>query len=152
MKLPDYDNEHLIFGLLFMLSNQLQVIGDSFFDEITTKQWFVLGMLGTMAGYEPTLNELSDAVGSSHQNVKQLILKLEQKGFVELRKDEADSRRLRIKMTPKCNEFNLNYAQRSEEFLHRMFTDLKGQDLVTTLHTLLTLKKNLEGMERDYVK
>ena len=39
---------------------------------------------------EPTtLKELSDILGSSHQNVKQILLKLEKKGFIKFEEDEA---------------------------------------------------------------
>ena len=80
-KYQKYDDEFLMFGLLFVLGNKLQVIGDSFYEEITSKQWFVLVMLGVL-GDNPTLNELSEGMGSSHQNVKQLLVKLQEKGYV----------------------------------------------------------------------
>ena len=113
---PDIGNKHIIFVLIFMLSNRLQTIGDSFFGEISTKQWFVTLMLGIMDGHAPTLSELSDAVGSSRQNVKQLVLKLEQKGYVTLVKDDTDARCLRIHATPKCKEFHMAYHQKSSDF------------------------------------
>ena len=34
----------------------------------------------------PTLKELSDILGSSHQNVKQILLKLEKKNFKKNKK------------------------------------------------------------------
>ncbi|MBH1942114.1 MarR family transcriptional regulator [Mobilitalea sibirica] len=151
MKLPDRDSEHLVFGLLFLLSNKLQTLGDTFFEEVTTKQWFILLVLKILSGNEPTLNELSDAAGSSRQNVKQIILKLEKKGFVELRKDETDGRKFRIKMTPKCEEFSNAYAQKSIEFMKKLFANIDETDLNTTLKTLNRLQENLERMENEYV-
>lgn len=149
MKLPNYDNQHMIFGLIFMLSNQLQTIGDTFFDEITTKQWFVISVLNIMDGYEPTLNELAAAVGSSHQNVKQLVLKLEQKGFLLLRKDSQDTRRLRISMTSKCEDFKKANHERSEEFLRQMFQNISSECLDATFQSLLKMKENLESRGTD---
>ena len=36
----------------------------------------------------PTINELSEVMGSSHQNVKQILLKLERKEFVTMIPDK----------------------------------------------------------------
>ena len=44
----------------------------------------------------PTLGELADALGCSHQNTKQLALKLAAKRYVRLVRDEADARRTRV--------------------------------------------------------
>ncbi|MDF2943003.1 MAG: Transcriptional regulator, MarR family [Herbinix sp.] len=148
---PDRDNKYVIFALIFMLSNQLQTIGDSFFAEISTKQWFVLVILGIMDGYSPTLNELSSAVGSSHQNVKQLVLKLEQKGYVELSKDAEDGRRLRITPTRKSEEFSKAYDKKSSAFMSKLFDHFEETDLAATKKVMLSMRDRLEGMEKDYV-
>lgn len=146
------DDKYVIFALIFMLSNQLQVIGDSLFKEVSAKQWFVMLVLGIMDGYSPTLSELSEAVGSSHQNVKQLVLKLEQKGYVEINKDEADARRLRIKPTQKSIEFHQAYEEKSNEFMSRLFDGFKKTDLAVTKKVMLSMRDILERMEKDYVR
>lgn len=146
-----YD-KHVIFTLIFMLSNQIQTIGDSFFEEVSTKQWFVLLVLNIMNGYVPTLNELSEAVGSSHQNVKQLVLKLEQKGYVEITKDQEDARRLRIKPTQKSLEFNDAYQEKNDEFMTKLFEGFKNTELAATKKVMLTMRDTLERMEKNYVK
>jgi MarR family transcriptional regulator for hemolysin len=150
--LADSDARYLIYGLLFLLSNRVQTIGDSAITELTTKQWFLLTLLRMMDGYEPTLTELSDVSGSSHQNVKQLILKLERKGYVVLQKDSADSRRLRITATSKSDSFSERYAEISEVLIGKMFAGLKEEELSSTLTTLLKIQENVEKMEEEYVK
>lgn len=154
MELPseNVDDKYVIFALIFMLSNQIQTIGDSFFEEVSTKQWFVLLVLSIMNGHTPTLNELSEAVGSSHQNVKQLVLKLEQKGYVEITKDETDARRLRIKLTEKSIEFHDAYQEKSNEFMTRLFDGFKNTDLAATKKVMSTMRETLERMEKDYVR
>lgn len=148
----DADDKHIIFALIFMLSNQLQTIGDSFFQEVSTKQWFVLLVLNIMNGYTPTLSELSEAVGSTHQNVKQLVLKLEQKGYVELSKDEEDARRLRIKPTQKSIELTKAYDEKSAEFLNRLFGSFKDEDLAIARNVMFSMRGILERMKKDYVR
>lgn len=146
------DDPHMIFALIFMLSNQLQTIGDSFFEEVSTKQWFVLLVLGIMEGYAPTLSELAEGVGSSHQNVKQLVLKLEQKGYVEVSKDESDARRLRIRITPKSKEFSEAYNEKSQIFMERLFGNFSKEDLAATKRVLYSMRDILERMGNDYVR
>ncbi len=154
MELPTQEREskYIIFALIFMLSNKLQTIGDSFFAEVSTKQWFTLLVLNIMGDYSPTLSELSEAVGSSHQNVKQLVLKLEQKGYVEITKDSEDARRLRIKATPKSEAFSQEYHQKSAEFMDKLFGQFKPEDLKVTEEVMLSMKTILEGLGKEYVK
>lgn len=55
---------------------------------------------------KPTVNELADIMGSSHQNVKQILLKLEKKGFVYIAVDENDKRKQRRRhfLRSKCKK------------------------------------------------
>jgi DNA-binding MarR family transcriptional regulator len=146
------DDQHVIFALIFMLSNQLQTIGDSFFEEVSTKQWFVMLVLGVMEGYSPTLGELSEAVGSSHQNVKQLVLKMEQKGYVEISKDAKDARRLRIKLTPKSEAFHKLYEEKSRIFLEKLFEGFQQEELAAAKKVMGMMRDKLEGMGKEYVR
>lgn len=153
MKLPaDQDKKRFIFGCLFLLANKLQTFGDTFFDDITTKQWFILVVLTLFPDSSPTLSELSQAAGTSHQNVKQIVNKLESKGFIELTKDKNDARKFRIKMTPKCELYFNQYEEKSNQFLQHLFQQLGDQDLETTAQVLNRLQENLEEMENEYVE
>jgi DNA-binding MarR family transcriptional regulator len=145
------DRQHIVFGLLFLLSNKLQTIGDAIFKEITTKQWFVMLVLNILPNREPTLNELSEAAGTSRQNVKQIILKLEKKGFVSLKKDEQDARKFRISLTPRCEEFFLSISDTNQRFLKQLFKQLEPEEIETTLNTLIKLMENLEEIENEYI-
>jgi DNA-binding MarR family transcriptional regulator len=144
---PQYDDEYMMFGMMFVLGNKLQAIGDNFYEEITTKQWLVLVMLEVFGENYPTINELSDAMGSSHQNVKQLVLKLENKGYVELYTDEKDRRKTRIRMTSKCGEFTTKYGERQREYMKILFSGMEKTKIRIALETLIKFKENLEGMQ-----
>ena len=47
MELKNYPAPYVLFGALLAMGNRLQAAGDRFYDEITTKQWFVLAVLET---------------------------------------------------------------------------------------------------------
>ena len=93
-----------LIGLLSAYENRFQTVADSFFEEITWKQFFAIICIN-LCKESPTINELSDVMASSHQNVKQILLKLEKKGFIEMISDERDRRKQRIVITKKCNDF-----------------------------------------------
>ena len=74
-----------LLGLLSAFDNRYQACADKFFQEITWKQFFAIICINLCEG-APTLNELSDIMGTSHQNVKQILLKMERnRGIILVR-------------------------------------------------------------------
>ena len=146
MKKPDYPTEYLIFGLLFMIDNRLQTVGDGFFEEITARQWFLLAML-ELFDKAPTLGALSEAMGCTHQNTRQLAARLERSGLVKLERDERDGRRLRIKATGKSKQLGEKYREKQEFFMQTLFQDINKPQKEALLAALEKLIENLEGME-----
>lgn len=129
-------------GLLNEFSNRLQTRGDVFFEEISWKQCFLLICLD-LSPHPPTLRELADLMGSSHQNVKQMLLKLERRGYVQMQPDAADKRKQRIFMTPNARAFQEKYVGASQMFLQQLFAGVSREQLHSTVQTLLTLDKNI---------
>ncbi len=39
-EMDNIDRRYHIFGMLFLLSNKLETLGNNFLGELTTKQWF----------------------------------------------------------------------------------------------------------------
>ncbi len=144
---PHYEDEYMMFGMMFVLGNKLQAIGDNFYEEITSKQWFVLLMLEVFDENYPTLNELSDAMGSSHQNTKQIVLKLQKKEYVELYTDEKDKRKTRIRRTSKFDEIAKKYEGKQQQFMKLLFGGIEKSNIKTTLNTLMQFEKNLEDIK-----
>lgn len=68
--------------------------------ELTAAQGQIMGFLATHP-QPPCLRDLEEAFHLSHPTVSGLLSRLEQKGFVELRRDPADGRCKRIYVLPK---------------------------------------------------
>ncbi len=145
--LEGYDNEHIFIGTLMALSNRMQAVGDSFYQEITFKQFFLLICLNLFRGNAPTINELSDIMGSSHQNVKQLILKLEKSGFISTYVDPEDRRKLRVAMTDKIEWLNEKYDKSIREFFQAMYQNVNAEELSITVKTISKIERNIETMK-----
>jgi len=139
----------MLFGTLFSTSNRLQTIGDSYLGEISAKQWFLLACIKIAGPEAPTLSQLVPVMGSSRQNIKQLALKLESKGFLTLAPDQTDSRAVRMSLTPKCTEYWKEREERDTSFLLELFEGLSEQDLQITTAALQTLERNMQKMQKD---
>lgn len=138
----EMEERYFLFGLLHALTNRLQTVGDTFFDEISWKQWFVLA--GTSLFRDPpTINELAEVIGSSRQNVKQLLLKLEQAGFVKIEPDPSDRRKQRVYMTENMQRLDDKYKGESRQFIDRFYQGIEKKEIETTMQTLMKMEQNL---------
>lgn len=124
------DKRYIIFGNIFLLANRLQTVMDQTAQVITAKQWFVIMMLG-MFERPPTLKQLAAICDSSHQNIKQLVLKLEAKGFVRIEQDPDDRRAMRIITTEACKLWGEENEEFSAGFIERMFSSLSAEEIST---------------------
>ncbi len=145
--LEGYDNEHIFVGTLMSLCNQMQAVGDVFYHEITFKQFYLMICLGLFRGDAPTINELSEIMGSSHQNVKQIILKLEKNGFVKTYVDAEDRRKLRIVMTDKMKMINEKYDTRVNDFFRKMYQNVDEEELASALKAISKIEYNIKAMK-----
>ena len=142
--LKDVGSKKVLFGLFFSFANRLQAVGDTFYDEITCKQFFALICLSLFQDNDPTINELSEVMGSSHQNVKQIISKLENKGFVKVYKDELDKRKQRVCITEKLKNLELKYNEKEKEFMNQLYEGISIHDVETTIRVIKTMEDNLK--------
>jgi len=93
-KIEEMGNRKYVFGSLFIISNRVDTLLQREFNRfgITTKQWFLSVILENLFNMPPTMNEAAKEMGSSHQNVKQVALKLEENGLLILEKNKKDAR------------------------------------------------------------
>lgn len=146
MRVPDYPDKRLLFGMLFIISNKLQAMGDTFYEEITMKQWMVFAMIQIFGEENPTLNEIAEVVGSSHQNVKQIVLKLNQRGYVEMYSDPVDKRKTRVLITEKGEELKEKYDDKQQTFMKNLYQNVDLEELKIAVKVIMTMEQNLESM------
>ena len=139
----------MLFGTLFTTANLLQTIGDRFLGEVTTKQWFLMMCLARLGDKTPTLSELVPCVGSSRQNIKQLALKLQEKGFITMHNDPDDSRALRLALTPAAWDYWQNRVQADALFMDTAFEGIADHDIQKTREVLEQFERNLQQMQKE---
>ena len=134
-----------LLGLLSAFDNSYQATADAFFGELSWKQVFAIVCID-MCREAPTLRELSLVMGSSHQNVKQILLNMEKKGFVEMKTDEKDRRKQRIFLTEKAREFSASHDAQSQQIVGKIFAGIPEEKLDVTIQTILHMERNLKTL------
>ena len=135
-------SSYYLLGLLSAFENRFQAMADNMMKEISWKQFFAIICIN-MCKEAPTIRELSEVLGSSHQNVKQILLKLESKDFVEFKEDAEDKRKQRIVLTKKCRKFCEKNNEMSMQVMAKMFEGVSERDIKTTIKTITKIEKNL---------
>jgi len=136
-------SEYFLLGLLSAFENRFQAITDNIMKEISWKQFFAI-ICVNLCKEPPTINDLSEILGSSHQNVKQILLKLEKKGFVQFQEDKQDKRKQRISITKECLKFCEKNNETSSQIMQKMFEGISQNDIKTTINTLTKMDDNLK--------
>ncbi|MDF1569869.1 MAG: MarR family transcriptional regulator [Spirochaetaceae bacterium] len=133
---------------VFTLSRLWEKTFDQTFasDGITVKQFFLMAALDrSTRPAPPTLGEAADDLLMSYQNVKKLALQLEQRGFVQLIRDENDRRVLRIHTTEASRNYWASRSSNDETAFKSLFRKLSDQRIDKTCKNLARLIKNAES-------
>ena len=125
------------FRLIVLLSQELRTLMDQLLrgDGLTTQQAAlitIVDMLGT-----PSLSQAAAALGSTHQNVRQLADALGRKGFLHVSTDDRDARVRRLRTTDKSRSYWAGRSAADQERVLTWFADLTP-DEARKLFELLT--------------
>lgn len=137
------ESSYFLLGLLSAFENRFQAAADNVMKEISWKQFFAIICIN-LYKESPTVKELAETMGSSHQNVKQILLKLEKKGFVSITDDVHDKRKQRIELTEYCRDFCGKNDEISADIMKKMFDGISGEQLQITIQTIIQMEDNLK--------
>ena len=141
------DHKYALFGLFFAFHNRLQAVGDSFYEEITCKQFFLLACMNLYPEEAPTANELAKTMGCSRQNVKEILNSLEKKQFVRLETDESDKRKKRVYLTEQAELMGAKYQHKEIEFLKHLYEGVSDEEVDSAYSIISKIEDNLKKME-----
>lgn len=141
------ESSYFLMGLLSAFENRFQAVADSTMKEISWKQFFAIICIN-LCKDSPTVKELAEIMGSSHQNVKQILLKLEKKGFVSVIVDEKDKRKQRIYLTDYCREFCSKNDEMTTNIMKKMFAGVAEEQLQVTIQTIIQIEDNLKEISK----
>jgi len=137
-----------VFNSLFVLSQRIEYITDSFLekDQLTTKQLLTLIAIDHSFDHNPSLSEVADVLSTSHQNVKQIALNLKKRGFLEIIVDPKDRRRRLLHLTNANEIFWEKREQENYDNMKKIFSSLTESELKEFQRILAKLLTNLKGL------
>lgn len=136
---------YFLLGLLSAFDNRFQAAADKLIGDMSWKQFFAVICIH-MCREAPGIKELAGILGTSHQNTKQILLKLEKKGFVRLETDEKDRRKQRVLLTESCRTFCEKNDEIGIKVIRQMFSGIAPEDLQATIRTIMQMESNLKGL------
>ena len=148
-KLEIMGDEEYLFGSVFIVANRMDTLLQKEFNQfdITTKQWFLSVIIDNLFDKPPTMKEVAKEMGSSHQNVKQVALKLEQKGLLILEKDKRDARATRLKLTEDSYDFWNKITCEGTEFTKMLFKDIDKDELAIARRVMQKMLLTINEMD-----
>lgn len=148
-KFEKMEDGQFIFGSIFVVANRMDTLLERELSnyDITTKQWLLSIVIDSLFDEPPTIKEVAKEMGSSHQNVKQVALKLEHKGLIKLEKDKKDARATRIRLTDESYAFWKKTEGKGISFMEAVFKDIEKDELSKARAVLVRMLSNLMEME-----
>lgn len=117
------DKRLIAYVNIFICANRLQAIMDKGMEDITARQWLVLTMLGAFSE-PPTLKQISELSGVTHQSMRQIADRLEERGLVKIVPDERDRRAIRLIKTEAAEKIRERDTERNYGFVFGLFSCL----------------------------
>jgi len=148
------DMEKYILVVLFLVQQRWGYIINKEFmeDNITTKQWLMLVILGTAFTHDPSMEEMAQAMSTTHQNVKQLATRLENRGLLKIERDPENRRILRLKLTEKYHIFWKNRREKDLKAIKSLFNGLNDEEVKNLFEIMYKLEKLSLNLYEEYKK
>ena len=115
-------------------------------DGITAKQWLMAIVVGNAFQSPPSIQEVADAMSTTHQNVKQIAAGMERRGWVTLERDPDNKRIVRLKVTDRCRELFIAREENDKAAILRMFENLSDDELKALFDIVAKMESRAEQM------
>ena len=126
--LEKMENRYALFGLFFAFHNRLQAVGDSFYEEITCKQFFLMACMNLYPDEE-------------------ILNSLEKKQFIRLQADDKDRRKQRVYLTKQALLFADKYRAKEVIFMKELYDGVTEEEILHTYKTLTKIEDNLKRIK-----
>ena len=148
-----YDFEHMdprmiAFVNIFICANRLQAIMDNGFVDITAKQWLAITMIDAFPE-PPTLKQISELSGVTHQSMRQIVDRLADRGFLEVVPDKKDKRAIRLVKTEAANHIRTKKDGQDIRFVYKLFDCLTDEETAVYCSALEKLCNRLNELKEE---
>ena len=145
------DMTRFILVMVFMIEQRWRYFIDKELepDGITSKQWLMLIMIGAGFKYAPSIQEVADAMSTTHQNVKQIAASMERRGFMTLDRDEKNKRIIRLKVTDKCHALFKRREANDVNAMAAMFDNLTDDEMKMLFGIIAKMEHRADELYQD---
>ncbi len=133
----------VLIALLNRFDNRYQSAADAFFKELSWKQMYFLNVI-TMFGAAPTIQDIANVMGCSHQNANKLAAKLLKDEYITSEQDENDRRKQRLSLTDKANDFFKRSKAEAYKCVTDIFSVVSADELENAISVMVKLTERLE--------
>lgn len=131
------------FRLIVVLAQRLRTLMDQRLraDGLTTQQAALTTIVDAIG--EPTLSQAAAALGTTHQNARQLAAALERKGMLVIEPDPADGRVKKLRTTMDSREYWRQRSADDQRYVLEWFAGLSAPEAGTLFELLLRLHERV---------
>lgn len=139
-------DKQMLIGLISRFDNRYQAAADEFYKEISWTQFFCLKGISLFLS-SPTIRDIANFLGCSHQNAAQLLQKLSKAGYVTFRIDEFDRRKQRLYLTQKAETFLREHAEAGDRAMDEIFAGVTEKEIASVIRMIMKLENSLMNYE-----
>ena len=143
-----YENFEPPFVLIALMSrfvNRYQSAANAFFKELSWQQMFFLNGV-TLFREAPSIKDMADFLGCTHQNANKLYAKLLQDGYITSQQDENDRRKQRLFLTDKAKAFLADNKVGSSESVKEIFSVVSNDEMEVLIDSMAKLTDHLTNL------
>jgi len=118
-------------------------------DGITTKQWLMIIVIAAGFKSPPSIQEVADAMSTTHQNVKQIAASMERRGFITLERDPDNRRIIRLKVTDRCHATFKKREEEDVKEIFRMFENLSDDEMRALFNIIAKMEHRADELYRS---
>lgn len=128
------------FRLILVLAQRMRTLMDQHLaaDGLTTQQATLITVVDAIG--TPTLSETAAAMGTTHQNVRQIAAALQRKDFLTVDPDPTDRRAVRLRTTDRSARLWAGRSADDQEYVRSWFADLSAEESRTLFDLLVRVR------------
>jgi DNA-binding MarR family transcriptional regulator len=142
------DMAKFILVMVFMVEQRWRYFIDKDLgpDNITMKQWLMLIVISAGFRSPPSIQDVADAMSTTHQNVKQIAAGLEQRGFMTLERDPDNKRIIRLKVTDRCFALFKSREENDKKAMYSMFENLTDDEMKALFNIIAKMEHRADEL------
>jgi DNA-binding MarR family transcriptional regulator len=118
-------------------------------DGITVKQWLMSIIIASGFRSPPSIQEVADAMSTTHQNVRQIADSMERRGLMEIYRDPDNRRIIRLKITDKCGALFNSRNESDTKTVLSMFDNLTDDEMKALFGIIARMEKRSDQLYKE---